>query len=360
VKVYCQKKGVLLMKDELNRREFLKTTVGAGAVLMAGGVMTGTNKAYGAVTIEEVDRVVITIVTDNYYDALRPDAAAAKRFRAQPGKWMHAEHGLSCFIETISNGKAGGFMFDYGLDAQGVKRNMDVLGIDVGKADGFGLSHGHFDHWGAFTEMLAMNRTRIKKGTPLYLGEGAFARRYALMPGTTDRLDIGQFNRADVEASGLVRIVEVRQPTEVMPGGYFSGPVEQVTEYEKVPPALLVKQGDAVVVDSFPGEQAMAFNLRGKGLVVLSGCAHRGIVNTVKHVQKLAGIEKVYAVVGGFHLVNAKPEVIDRTVADIKSINPAHVVPAHCTGFEATIAFSKAMPEQFILNTAGTRYTFPA
>lgn len=136
--------------------------------------------------------------------------------------------------------------------------------------------------------------------------------------------------------------------------------MEQVTAYEQVSAALLVRQGDAVVVDSFPGEQAMAFNLKGKGLVVVSGCAHRGIVNTVRHVQKMAGIEKVYAVVGGFHLVNAKPEVIERTIADMKAINPTYVVPAHCTGFEATVAFSKAMPEQFILNTAGTRYTFPA
>ncbi len=348
------------MEKKMDRREFLKTTVGAGAVLMAGGLMSEASKAYGAVKMPEVDRVVITIITDNYYDALRPDTPVTKRFRTQPGKWMHAEHGLSYFIETASNNKTSGFMFDYGLDAQGVKRNMDVLGIDVGKAEGFGLSHGHFDHWGAFTEMLAMNRAKIKKGTPLYLGEGAFERRYSLVPGTTDRLDIGQLNKADIEASGLVRIVEVKDPTEVMPGGYFSGPVEQVTAYEQVSAALLVRQGDAVVVDSFPGEQAMAFNLKGKGLVVVSGCAHRGIVNTVKHVQKMAGIEKVYAVVGGFHLVNAKPEVIERTIADMKAINPTYVVPAHCTGFEATVAFSKAMPEQFILNTAGTRYTFPA
>jgi 7,8-dihydropterin-6-yl-methyl-4-(beta-D-ribofuranosyl)aminobenzene 5'-phosphate synthase len=321
--------------------------------------MTGMNQAYDAVKMREVDRVAITVITDNYYDAFRLDTPVAKRFRTRPGKWMHAEHGLSYFIETESDGNASGFMFDYGLDAQGVKRNMDALGIDVGKADGFGLSHGHFDHWGALTEMLAMSRARIKKGTPLYLGEGAFERRYSLAPGTGDKLDIGRLNRAEIEASGLVQVVEVRRPTEVMPGGYFSGSVEQVTEYEKVPPMLLVRQGDEFVADSFPGEQAMAFNVRGKGLVVVSGCAHRGIVNTVKHVQKMAGIEKVYAVVGGFHLVSAEPEVIERTLSDMKSINPAYVVPAHCTGFEATMAFSKAMPEQFILNTAGTRYTFP-
>ena len=124
------------------------------------------------------------------------------------------------------------------------------------------------------------------------------------------------------------------------------------TTYEKVPPSLLVKRGDAIVVDSFPGEQAMAFNVKGKGLVVLSSCAHAGIINTVKHVQNMTGIEKVYAVVGGFHLVNAPQTVIDSTVADMKIINPDFIVPAHCTGFEATIAFAKEMPGKFILNTA--------
>jgi 7,8-dihydropterin-6-yl-methyl-4-(beta-D-ribofuranosyl)aminobenzene 5'-phosphate synthase len=348
------------MKDVMNRRDFLKTTVGAGAVLMAGGVMGGPKTAYGAVKMAELDKLVITIITDNYYNGLMPDAPVTKRFRVLPGKGMHAEHGLSYFIETAGSGKTGVFMFDYGLDPQGVKNNMDVLGIDVGRAQGFGLSHGHFDHWGGFTEMLAMNRARIKKGAPFYMGEGAFEQRYSVVPGTGERLDIGRLSRADIEATGLVRIVEVKNPTEVMPGGYFSGYVEQVTDYEKTPPALLVKRGDAVVPDSFPGERAMAFNVKGKGLVVVSSCAHRGIVNTVKHVQKMSGVEKVYAVVGGFHLVNAKQEVIDRTVADMKAINPAYIVPAHCTGFEATAAFARAMPDSFILNTAGTRYMFSA
>lgn len=319
--------------------------------------MSNAGSAHGAVKIMEVDKVVITIITDNYYDALRPDAPVTQRFRTQPGKWMHAEHGLSFYVQTVAGDKTGNFMFDYGLDAQGVKRNMEVLGLDMGKVGAFGLSHGHFDHWGGFTELVAMNKGRIKKGTPLYLGQEAFEKRYSLRPGANDRLDIGQLKKAYIEALGI-RVVEVKTPTEVTPGGYFSGNIDQVTEYEKVPPVLLVQRGNSVVVDSFVGEQAMMFNLKGKGLVVLSGCAHRGIVNAVKTVQKISGVEKVHAVLGGFHLVNAKPEIINKTIADIKTINPAYIVPAHCTGFEATQAFAKEMPQQFILNTAGTKYTF--
>jgi hypothetical protein len=111
----------------------------------------------------------------------------------------------------------------------------------------------------------------------------------------------------------------------------------RVTEYEKVPPSLLIKRGAQPEPDDFRGEQALFFNVKGKGLVVLSGCAHAGIVNTVKHAQKVSGIEKLHAVMGGFHLINAKAEVIQKTVADIKSVKPDFVVPTHCTGFEAIV-----------------------
>ena len=88
------------------------------------------------------------------------------------------------------------------------------------------------------------------------------------------------------------------------------------------------------------------------------GCAHPGIVNTVKHVQKITGVQKVHAVVGGFHLVVSKPETVQKTVSDIKAMSPDYIVPTHCTGFEPIILFQKEMPKQFILNTAGTKYVF--
>ena len=104
----------------------------------------------------------------------------------------------------------------------------------------------------------------------------------------------------------------------------------------------------------------MVLNAKGKGLVVLSGCAHAGIVNTVRHAQKITGVEKVHTVIGGFHLSGAKPELIQRTIADIKAIAPDYIVPTHCTGYEAITAFSREMPDQFIINTVGTRYIITA
>lgn len=196
-------------------------------------------------------------------------------------------------------------------------------------------------------------------GTPFYVGEEAFARRYSLRPGTTEAADLGQLKKEDIEALGL-KVVEVKTPSQIIPGAYFTGNIERVTTYEKVPPSLLIKRGEKPEPDDFRGEQGLFFNVKGKGLVVISGCAHAGIVNTVKHAQKVSGTDKVHAVMGGFHLANAKPEIIQNTVADIKAMKPDYIVPMHCTGFETMVAFAKEMPNEFTINTAGTRYTFGA
>ncbi len=212
---------------------------------------------------------------------------------------------------------------------------------------------------GIIMGLLKQNQPRIAEGTPFYVGEEAFLRRYSLRPGTTEPADLGQLKKEDIEALGL-KVMEVKDPTQIIPGAYFTGNIERVTRYEKVPPTLLIKRGEKPEPDDFRGEQSLFFNVKGKGLVVISGCAHAGIVNTVKHVQKVAGIDKVHAVMGGFHLINAEPEVIQNTVADIKSMKPDYIIPMHCTGFETIVAFAKEMPNEFTFNTAGVRYTFGA
>jgi len=256
-------------------------------------------------------------------------------------------------------GKTSACMFDYGLDPVGLMNNIALLGLDVGKANAFSLSHGHYDHYTSAVSILKQNQSRIAPGTPFYVGEEAFSRRYSLRPGATEPADLGQLRKEDIEALGL-KVVEVRTPVEIVPGAYVTGNIERITAYEKVPTSFQIKRGEKIEHDTFPGEQSIFFSVKGKGLVVLSGCAHAGIVNTVKQAQKSAGMDKVHAVVGGFHLINAKPDVIQSTVADIKAMKPDTIVPAHCTGFEAIVAFSREMPNEFILNTAGTQYTFTA
>ena len=347
------------MSREMNRREFLKASAITGGVLMAGDILRGPSSiAHGSVKLPEIEKVVITVIADNYYDTLRPSTKFAQRFYIGPGTCIHAEHGLSYHIEAVVNGKSHDFMFDYGVDFYGVTKNMDLLDIDVKRLEALGLSHGHWDHWGNLTAILKHFREKLPKEIPLYVGEEAFAHRFSKRP---DRItDIGQLSKEEIERLGFVKIMEIKDPTPIVPGGYLTGNIERVTDYEKGSPTSLVKRGDKMEQDIFGGEQGLVFNVRGKGLVVVTSCAHAGVVNTTRHAQKMTGIEKVHAVLGGFHLPNAKPELIQRTVADIKAIAPRHIVPMHCTGFEAVTAFAREMPEQFFLNTSGTKYIFAA
>ncbi len=347
------------MENGVSRREFLKYSAATGMLIAAGDGIIESVLAQASTGVTEVDKLTVWVLTDNYYDANRADVKNTKRYRSMPGKSIHAEHGVSFYVETIVTGKASTCMFDYGLDPVGVMNNIALLGIDVGKVNAFSLSHGHYDHYTSAVSILKQNRSRIPEGTPFYVGEEAFARRYSLRPGAAEPSDLGQLRKEDIEALGL-KVVEVKMPHEIVPGAYFTGNIERITAYEKVSAIFTIKRGDKMEHDTFPGEQAIFFNVKGKGLVVLSGCAHAGIVNTVKQAQRVAGTDKIHAIMGGFHLINAKPELIQNTVADIKAMKPELIVPAHCTGFEAVVAFSKEMPNEFVMNTAGTQYTFTA
>jgi len=326
------------MEKKMNRREFLRATASTGIVWFSGHFLQGVSWAQGVVRIPESEKIVISVITDNYADFLRKDYKIAKRpVGTSPlDRIFHAEHGLAYHIETVLNGESHFCIFDFAVDPHGVIRNMKLLNIDFAKIEAFGLSHPHFDHFNALNEILKAYKDSIRKGIPFYVGEQFF-------------VTIGgiPLKRGDIEGLGLVKLMEIKEPTPIIPGAYLPGKIELITDYETKQEILI-------------GEQALILNVKGKGLVVLSGCAHRGIVNTVKRAQKMAGIEKVCAIMGGFHLINANPEVIKKSVADIKAINPEYIIPMHCTGYEGISAFADEMPNQFILNTAGTKYIITA
>jgi 7,8-dihydropterin-6-yl-methyl-4-(beta-D-ribofuranosyl)aminobenzene 5'-phosphate synthase len=306
----------------------------------------------------EIEQLTVTFVTDNYCDTVRRDSPIGKIFRAAPGRAIQAEHGLSYIIETIAEGAPSMLMFDFGVSPQVLLNNLSLLGINVACLEALCLSHGHFDHWGGLAGFLKVYCHAMPAGTPLYVGEEAFAQRFSRRPSGEDLHNLGSLNREAIEGLKKIAIIDVRDPVEIIPGACLTRKIEKTTPYEKVAPTLFVMREGSIQEDDFRGELAVVCNIKGKGLVVISGCAHVGIVNTVRHAQKMTGINRVHAVIGGFHLVNAEPEIIEKTIADIKAIGPDYIIPTHCTGFEAIAAFQRGMPEQFILNTTGARYTF--
>ncbi len=346
------------MKNKIDRRDFLKLTTATGTVFVLGNLMPQSVSAQETVMIGEAEKIVVTVITDNYTDALRPNDKIARRpegITSVMDVILHAEHGLAYHIETVVNGRSHSFLFDFGTDYQGIKRNIGLLNIDLRNIEALVLSHDHFDHQAALIELLDDNKTVITPGIPFYVGKQFFSGSYIRISGNLVA-SLLALKREDIENPGLVKIVETSLPTQIIPGAYLIGHIDQVTDFEKIPPVFLTIREGQRVQDDFIGEQAVVMNVRDKGLVVISGCAHRGIVNTVRQAQKITGINKIHAIIGGFHLTGASPETIQRTIAEIKAFYPDYIAPFHCTGFEAISAFAREMPDQFILNIAGTRY----
>ena len=139
----------------------------------------------------------------------------------------------------------------------------------------------------------------------------------------------------------------------------FLGEITKQTDFEKGWPIVHCQKDGKEVWDGIEDDTSIVMNLKDKGLVIISGCAHAGIVNTVRYAMAVTGIDKVHAIMGGFHLAGPFFEpIIDRTTEELKKINPAFIIPTHCTGRKAIMAMEKQMPDQFILNMAGTKLTF--
>jgi 7,8-dihydropterin-6-yl-methyl-4-(beta-D-ribofuranosyl)aminobenzene 5'-phosphate synthase len=164
----------------------------------------------------------------------------------------------------------------------------------------------------------------------------------------------------EVEAAGF-SVVETATPYPMLDNTVlFLGEIPKETDFEQgMPNAFFEDEAGKPCPDSIEDDTALVVHLSGKGLVVLSGCAHAGIVNTVRYARKITGVDQVHVVMGGFHLTGpAVEKAIDPTVKAVKDLAPAHVVPTHCTGRRATLSFEEGMPESFVLNMAGTTLTF--
>jgi 7,8-dihydropterin-6-yl-methyl-4-(beta-D-ribofuranosyl)aminobenzene 5'-phosphate synthase len=169
----------------MSRREFLEVGAATGAFLLVGGPWREGALAQGAVAIPEAERIVITVVTDNLADATRPNVKIARRpagVNSVLEGAMHAEHGLAYHVETVVGRQTHAFLFDFGTQALGIRRNIDLLNVDLRKVEAMALSHDHWDHEAAFVELLETKREQLAKDIPLYVGEGCFVGTYYKRP----------------------------------------------------------------------------------------------------------------------------------------------------------------------------------
>ncbi len=308
------------------------------------------------VQLWDADEVRITTVVDNVIDVLTPGTEVARRFELRADSFEKAvpiaEHGFAALIATRLCGRANQVLLDTGSSPTGILHNLDAMSIDLSGLDAVVISHGHADHTLGLPKLLsrlAGQRVRV------VAHPDAFLERRVVFPKVT--VTMPPLSR-DLVSGGNVELIEATGPTLLADGTVVvSGEIARTTSFEVgLPPNQSRRDGlwqpDAVMRD----DQCVAVSVRGKGLVIVSGCGHAGIVNTVLHVQAITGIEKVHAVVGGFHLQN--PHLIAPTVSALKAIGPRYVVPTHCTGWAAVHEFARVMPEAFVPNSVGTTLLF--
>jgi 7,8-dihydropterin-6-yl-methyl-4-(beta-D-ribofuranosyl)aminobenzene 5'-phosphate synthase len=312
--------------------------------------------------LKEVDRVEITTVIDNVSDLLAMDSnEIVQRVQlVKDGKMEQnqvlAEHGFSALVQTSLADQSHAVLFDAGLSPIAVPFNLRSLGIDLTKLEALALSHGHLDHFGALLPLLGM---LPHKPIPLVLHPDAFITPRYLKFSEDFKVLFPTLVREELERAGA-ELIETAGPY-LMAGDsvLFLGEVERITDFEKGMPIAFCEKDGCEQWDAISDDTALVANLKGKGLVIVSGCAHSGIVNTVEYARKVTGVEQVHAVIGGFHLNGPAFEpIIGRTVEEMLSLTPRYIVPTHCTGERAVRAFEQAMPEAYIRNLSGTRLTF--
>ncbi len=328
------------------------------------------------IALEPVDSVHVTTLVDNAIDGLLANQGPAHRVGlatpiehapTAPAAFiegqavvdpLRAEHGFSALVTVVSGAQRRHVIFDTGLSPDGMVGNMRRLNIDPRDAEVVVLSHGHFDHT---TGLDGFIRAVGRPNLPVIIHPEFWSRRRLQFPGR-EPFEMPSTSRSAVVDAGF-EIVENRQPSFLLGGSMLvTGEVDRTTPFEQ---GFAVHQAyrngawvpDPLVLD----DQALIVHVRDRGLVVLTGCGHAGIVNIVQYAQRLTNVSKVHAVIGGFHLSGPLFDpIIDVTVEALAAIAPDVVVPAHCTGLRAVRALASRCPDAFIQNSVGTRFEFDA
>lgn len=358
----------------ITRRVFLRAGT-AAALLQPWRISSAA-----PLTIPLVESLTLQILVDNatfgpfLADEKRP-GLAIQRSNVDAGKAamtrtpLQAEFGLSVLAESHREQQVRRVLVDFGYSPGVLAHNLETLGIDAGTFDAAVLSHGHLDHYGGFP---ALFKNRPARALPLIVGgEEVFCERVALI-GTPPPL-MGTLDRAELAKAGFdVRIAP--DPVVVADHAFTTG-VIPLRSFERAAIPTQMRPGTGCAreklapakrgIDQLPDdgehELATAYCVKDLGLVVIASCSHRGVLNSIRRAQEVSGIQKVHAIVGGFHLVRPRTEdEARRTAAEIAAMKPAYIVPMHCTGETFINEAARLMPDKVIRPYVGTRLTFSA
>ena len=354
---------------------FISAMVGA----MVAAARTGEARAPGR-SVPQVEKLAVRIVTDNVVIQFVPNETRGSLTierrsgntspDAPPRTGLHGEWGLAMHAESQIGAQTRHVLVDFGYTPDVLLNNMDVLKFDPSIIDALVLSHGHYDHFGGMVGFLKAAKGKLKPKLPFFVGgEDAFCLRKN-PGGNFGALDRRAILDADLslmmaDCSAVVadhafttgRIAQRSFEKPLMPTKEIVGIFDGFGCYpEKMPPEKNV--GD-YIPDDFDHEIATNYVVKGKGLVVLTSCSHRGVINAVRQAQEVSGIEKVHAVIGGFHIVPPLgDDYIRDTIAEFEQIDPDYLIPGHCAGDRFYDLARDAMGDKVIHSAVGTRFVF--
>jgi len=311
------------------------------------------------VALGEIDRLEVISLMDNFTDILMSGSEGVERAPFGKNEDMRpaplAEHGFSIIVKILSGGSEHSVLVDTGVTPDGVLVNVDRMEIDLNPIESIVITHGHVDHTAGLMSIL---KRLLRRDIPVIVHPQAFVKRWAVFPDGA-KVRLPTLKREAITAAGA-RLIEITEPFLMAEEAMLvSGEIPRVTDFEKgLPISYAEVEGKLEKDPLIKDDMAVAFKVKGKGLVVISGCAHSGIINTLKYLKELTGT-KIYAVMGGFHLTGRTFEpIIDRTIAELRKFNPPVVVPSHCTGWKAINKIYQEMPDRYVHNAVGTKYIF--
>lgn len=311
------------------------------------------------VDLIEVDRLEVRNLMDNFTDILMTGSEGVERSPFGKNEEMRpaplAEHGFSTLVKVTKGNVEHSILVDTGVTADGVLVNADRMEIDLNQVESIVITHGHVDHTAGLMNVL---KKLSKKDIPVVFHPSAFVKRWAIFPNGS-RVRLPGLDKQELIDAGA-KIIEITEPYLIAENLMLvSGEIPRVTDFEKGLPISYVEvEGKLEKDPQIKDDMSIVFKVEGKGLVIISGCAHAGIINTVKYLKELTDT-RIHAIMGGFHLTGKAFEpIIDRTIAELKKFEPSMIVPSHCTGWKAINKIYQEMPESYVQNAVGTKYTF--